>query len=317
MNRNITFGEAINEALEEEFSRDEKLISFGEDIRLTDGQVVTKSFNKKFAQRIIKTPLVEEMYGAIGLGMNLGGLKPIITLDHGTFIALAFDDIYRLGIWRYRTAEQSGPAVVWRISYGCAGRGPEFDASFLGHVFHLPNIKILTPSSPYHAKGLLKAAIRYDGPVIYFEHKKLYKVAGPIPAEEFIIPLNSSSVVREGKKVSIISWSYMSQRVLSATDKLIREEIDPEIIILHSLNPWDSENIFKSAKKTGRVVIVEEDQLRGGIGAEIGARIAEELPQVRIKRIASKNLPIGNGPYEKYVLPQEEDIIKECIKLAQ
>ena len=312
MNRKITFGEAITEALNEEFARDDKIFIIGEEIRNINYRLLSEEFHKRFAHRIIVTPLIEEMLGSIGLGMSIGGLKPIITLSHGTFISLAFSDLYRIGAWRYRMGESSGPGIVFRVSYGGTGRGPEFDASFIAHLQHLPNLKIITPSSAYHAKGLLKTAIRHDGPVIFFEHKRLYDTTGEVPEEEYAIPFGSSSFLKKGGDITVISWSFMAHKVEQAAPQLLKENIELEVIALHTLHPLDFESIKESAKKTARVVIVEEDMLRGGVGAEIGARIAEELPNCKINRVAAKNSPIGSGIYENYVLPTEEDIIQAC-----
>lgn len=317
MSRKITFGQAVTEALNEEFARDDKFFSIGEEIRNINYQLISEEFHKQFANRIIVTPLIEEMLGSIGLGMNMGGLKPVITLSHGTFVGLAFNDLYRIGTWRYRMGESSGPGIVFRVSYGGTGRGSEFDASLVANLLHLPNLKILTPSSPHHAKGLLKTAMRYGGPVIFFEHKKLYDLEGAVPEEEYTVPFGSSSLLREGKDITLISWSFMIYQIGRWSEQLLKEGMNPEIIALHTLHPLDFKNIATSAKKTGRIVVVEEDMLRGGVGAEIGVRIAEELPNCRIKRIAAKNFPIGSGPYEHCVLPAEKDLIYVCKKIME
>lgn len=315
MNRKITFEDAIAEALNEEFKRDSRIFSIGEDIRRTDYQLAAVEFKKRFADRIIATPLVEEMLGSVALGMAIGGLKPIITFSHETFIALAFHDIYRVSTWRYRMGETTGPGIVFRISGGGTGRGSELDTSFISPLLHLPNLIIAVPSSPYSAKGLLKTALRHNGPVIFFEHKRLYETVGDIPNEEFILPFGTTEILREGRDLTIISWSFMAHKALSAARQLAEKNVAPEVIAPQTLHPLDFQTIKKSAEKTGRVVIVEENMLRGGVGAEIGSRLAEELPGCRIKRVAAKNIPVGSGPFESCILPNVEEILHACKEL--
>lgn len=315
MNRRITFERALEEALLEEFSRDSGIFSIGEDIRKAGYELATVEFRKKFADRLIITPLVEDMLGSIGLGMAMGGLKPIITFSHETFIGMAFHDIYRLSTWRYRMGETTGPDVVFRVSGGGTGRGSELDTSFVAQLLHLPNLIIAAPSAPYYAKGLLKTALRHNGPVVFFEHKRLYETEGEVPNEEYIVPFGTSEILRGGRDLTIISWSFMAHKSVFAADQLAKNGVRPEVLALQTLHPMDFPSVKQSAEKTGKVIIVEEGMLRGGVGAEIGSRLSEELPHCRIKRVAAKNVPIGSGPFENYIIPNEGDILYACGEL--
>ena len=311
--REITFKDAIAEALYLGMQKDPSIFVVGDDMLDLKQKSVTGNVREKFSDRIIETPLIEDMVGGIGLGMSMGGLVPIINLNCGAFLTLAVDAIYRLGVWRYRMAENVNPRVIFRIGqYGCLGRGPEISASFLATVLHLPNILIFTPSTPYYAKGLLLAALTADKPVLFFEHKKLYELKGPVPDEGYATPLCVSTVLRPGQHVTIISWMYTSYMAMEAARLLAREGIEAEVIVLHTLNPIDTMTVFSSANKTHRVVIVEEDMLRGGVGAEVGAQIAEHMPNCLIKRVASKNVPLAPGRSEVFVAPTVNEVAAAC-----
>ncbi|OGZ94154.1 MAG: hypothetical protein A2131_00045 [Candidatus Sungbacteria bacterium GWC2_49_10] len=316
--KTMTFADAIDAALEEEMAADSRIFVLGEDILDVNHNIVTKSAKDKFPKRFISTPLIEDMLGDIGLGMNLAGLKPILNLDYGTFVSNAFNSLYRLGIWRYRTAEKSGPAVIFRIShYGYLGRGAELAASFLGAIFHLPNIVIATPAFPHDAYGLLKTALQSDRPVVFFEHKKLYDHNGIVPNKEYMVPFGSSTVLKNGTDVTLIAWSFMSHLAMSAANILDPQKINTEVIILHTINPMDMETVLNSARKTKRVIIIEEDMLRGGIGAEISTQINKRISEIKVTRIAAKNVPLPIGQkYENLILPSIENIVEECRRLC-
>jgi len=316
--KTMTFADAIDAALEEEMAADSRIFVLGEDILDVNHNIVTKSAEDKFPKRFISTPLIEDMLGDIGLGMNLAGLKPILNLDYGTFVSNAFNSLYRLGIWRYRTAEKSGPAVIFRIShYGYLGRGAELAASFLGAIFHLPNIVIATPAFPHDAYGLLKTALQSDRPVVFFEHKKLYDHNGIVPNKEYMVPFGSSTVLKNGTDVTLIAWSFMSHLAMSAANILDPQKINTEVIILHTINPMDMETVLNSARKTKRVIIIEEDMLRGGIGAEISTQINKRISEIKVTRIAAKNVPLPIGQkYENLILPSIENIVEECRRLC-
>ncbi len=313
--REITIREAIQEALREEFTLESTCFIIGEDLHDDRRQEVLAELKEKYPDRFIVTPLLEDMICDIGLGMSMGGLKPIVGFSYGTFITLALDGIYRLGHWRYRMAENDGPHVIVRISYGGEARGSEFSASLLGLTLHLPNIWIAVPSSPYFAKGLLKTALHRSQPTLFFEHKNLYEKKGSVPSGHYTVPFGVATVIRPGKDITLITWAFMNEVAEVASKTLDNENIQVETVSLETLNPIDMDTILKSAVKTQRVVILEEDQLRGGIGAEIGMRILENIPNCIIKRIASKNVPMPPGKYERLVIPTANQIVTVCREL--
>ncbi len=313
--REITIREAIQEALREEFMLESTCFIIGEDLHDDRRQEVLAELKEEFPDRFITTPLLEDMICDIGLGMSMGGLKPIVGFSYGTFITLALDGIYRLGHWRYRMAENEGPHVIVRISYGGEARGSEFSASLVGLIMHLPNIWIAVPSSPYFAKGLLKTALRASRPTIFFEHKNLYEKKGDVPSDDYTVPFGTAIITRQGTDITLITWSFMNEVATEVAEILEKEGIRVEAVSLQTLNPIDMDTILKSALKTQRVVILEEDQLRGGIGAEIGMRILENIPHCLIKRIASKNVPMPPGKYERLVIPTANQIVTVCREL--
>ena len=317
--RETTFKEAIQEAFEEEFEKTENLIMLGEDILDEKKQSLLGSIKKKFPKRIINyTPLVEDLLGGIALGMSLGGLKPVVQVDYETLLSLAFDDIHRWGHWRYRMALQSGPGIIFRVGMAeSVHLGPDLSMSFLSAILSLPNIWIAIPSSPYYAKGLLKEALRLNQPIVFFESKSLYSKKEYIPVEDYTVSFGASSVLRSGKHISIVSWGLMAHTALRATEVLNRQGIDVEVIALHTLNPMDTDVLVNSAKKTGNMVILERGMLRGGIGAEISARLNESVPECRVKRIASRNVPPAPWEYSTYIIPQLEDIVLACVTLLE
>jgi len=320
--KSISFQEAVTEALEEELARDPAVVIVGEDIRIASGTGPgLADLSEKFPGRIIvRMPLVEEMLCGIGLGMNLGGLKPVVQFNHSAFLALAFSELYQLATWRYRMTEKSGPGVVVRVGHiGYPQTGTELDAALFSSFLHLPNIWIAAPTFAYHAKGLLKSAIRANRPVLFIEDKVpwIYEQGGAIPDHEYTVQFPSAVVCKPGNDLTVISWQFSTLLATRAAEKLDEAGIGAEVISLQTLQPWDRETVIASAKKTNRVLIVEEDFLRGGIGAEISAQIHEALPQCRIKRLASKNMPhYYEPPHVKSTLPNESAIVEACMILA-
>lgn len=318
MSRNISIKTAIQEAFNEEFNRNPNLVVLGEDVLDTQRKPILSTLKEEFPDRVINSlPLVEEMLCGIGLGMYLGGLKPVIQFDYSTFITLAMDSIYRLGNWRYRMAEKTGPGIVVRVGHESYTQGgPEFAASLLGLIFHLPNINIAVPRTPYHTKGLLKTALRSNQPTLFFEHRRNYELRGQIPDKEYTVPFGTASVARSGKHITLVAWSWLSILSQQASRILNKRGIEVEIIILHTLHPLDIDTIIASAKKTGRMLIVEEDMLRGGIGAEIVAEVAEMFPYCRFYRLAAKNVPIP-PVFGDLVVPNLKQIVEACENLCQ
>ncbi len=320
--RSVSFKDAVVEALEEELSRDPAVVVVGDDVRLSrEVQPSLAGLAEKFPGRIVtRMPHVEEMLCGIGLGMNLGGLKPIVQFNHSSFLTLAFSELYRLATWRYRMMEENGPGVVVRVGhFGYPKIGTELDVALFSSFFHLPNLWIAAPAFAYHAKGLLKSAIRANRPVLFIEDKVpgIYEREEMIPDHEYTLPFPSAVVCRSGNDLTIVSWQFSTLLATRATETLGEAGINAEVISLQTLQPWDRETVIASAKKTNKVLIVEEDFLRGGIGAEISAQIHEALPRCRVQRLASKNVPRYYEPDNvRSILPDESAIVEACTILA-
>jgi len=315
--REITYLEAIREALREEMRRDERVFIMGEDIAVYGGaRGVTKGLLEEFGEeRVRDTPLSETAIIGAGVGAALTGMRPICELQLFDFAGVCFDEIYnKAGKWRYMHGGEMKVPMVIRGPVGAMSGGAEHSQCPEALFLHGPGLKLVLPSTPYDAKGLLKAAIRDDNPVLYFEHKRLYGMKGPVPEEEYIIPLGQADIKREGGDVTIIALSYMVHRALEAAANLAQEGIEAEVVDPRTLVPFDKEIVFQSVRKTGRVVIVHEANKRGGAGAEIAALIAEEIfdaLRAPIKRVASPDVPIPFSPaLERLYLPDVDRITK-------
>jgi pyruvate dehydrogenase E1 component beta subunit len=249
--------------------------------------------------------------GAVGAA--IAGMRPVADMGYADFMFVAMSEIVLTATeMRYMSGGQLKVPIVLRAAMGGYIKGgPEHSRSPLATYMHFPGLKIAFPSTPYDAKGLLKASIRDDNPVIFFEHKLLYREKGSVPENEYFIPLGQADIKREGKDVSVIATSYMVKKSLQVAEQLQKEGISVEVIDVRSF-PLDQKTILESVKKTGRAVIVDEDFKTAGVGAEIGMMIMEEVFEVlkqRVRRVATKDMLLPSGPLENYILPSSEDII--------
>jgi len=317
--RQIRYREALREALREEMLRDKTVFLLGEDIgRYWEGAFrVTKGLAEEFGdKRVRDTPISESAIIGVAAGAAITGMRPVAEIMFGDLSALAMDQIAnQLAKLRYMFGGQAKVPVVIRTPFGAgvniaAHHSQSLEAWFM----HVPGLKIVMPSSPYDAKGLLKTAIRDDNPVMFFEHKLLYPIEGPVPEEEYTIPFGVADVKREGKDVTIVATLYMVHKALAAAETLSKQGIDAEVIDPRTLVPLDKQAIVNSVKKTGRIVIVTEDCKTAGVSAEIAATVAEEALDyldAPIKRIAEPDTPIPfSPPLEQFVIPNEKSIIK-------
>lgn len=323
--KTLTMRQAINEALSEEMEGDSSTILFGEDVGKFGGVFgVTKGLHEKFGARVFDTPIAETTIVAAALGMAItGGMRPIPELQFGDFVGVAFDEVFhKLGKWRWMHGGQMEIPVTLRLPIGIAGgAGPEHSQSPQAIFMHAPGLKIVVPSTPYDAKGLLKTAIRENNPVLFFEHKVLYDVKGEVPEEEYLIPLGKADVKQEGNDVTIIATALQVHTALNAAKTLSEQGVEAEVIDPRTLAPLDMETILASVRKTGRVLIVHEEPKTSGSGAEIAAQIAEEALfdlQAPIKRIGSPDVPIAQSIYlEKFYRPSEQQIIDAIKELME
>ncbi|MEM3109015.1 MAG: dehydrogenase E1 component subunit alpha/beta [Candidatus Bathyarchaeia archaeon] len=331
--RTLTIGEAIREALREEMRRDERVFLIGEDIGVKGGFGgpfgVTLGLSDEFgSERVRDTPVSESAIVGAAVGAAVMGLKPIAEVQYGDFAFCAMDQIVNEAAkLRYMSGGQVKVPMVLRVPTGATGRGAQHAQSPEAFFLHVPELKVAAPSTPYDAKGLLKTAIRSeDGPVIFFEHKLLYgskgyrsekaaiQVTGPVPEGDYLIPFGKARIRREGGDVTIICKLLMVYKSLAAAERLSREGIEAEVIDPRTLIPFDKDTLLESLKKTGRLVIVEEDNRTNGWGAEVAATIAEEAMDyldAPIRRVSALDLPIpATPPLERFVIPDEEKIIK-------
>jgi len=315
---------ALRQATDEEMARDERVFVLGEDVGHYGGSYkVTKDLYKKYGDlRILDTPIAENSFTGMAIGAAMTGLRPIIEGMNMGFLLLAFNQISNnAGMLRYTSGGNFKIPLVIR-GPGGVGRqlGAEHSQRLEAYFHAVPGLKIVACSTPYNAKGLLKAAIRDDNPVLFFEHVLLYNLKENIPDEEYLTPLDKAEVVRIGKDVTLLTYSRMRHHCLQAAKKLEEEGYDPEIIDLLSLKPFDLETIAKSVTKTHRVIIVEECMKTGGIGAELVALINEELfdeLDAPVIRLSSQDIPTPyNGGLERLTIIQPEQIVEAVKKIT-
>ncbi|OHB72985.1 MAG: pyruvate dehydrogenase [Planctomycetes bacterium RBG_16_55_9] len=315
--RTILYREALNEALREELARDERVFIVGEGIAQRGGSYkVTVGLLDEFGpKRIIDTPISEASFTGMGVGAAITGMRPVVEILFIDFTTLIMDQIVNQAAkYRFMSGGKGRVPMVLRTQGGSGnGLAAQHSQSLEAWYYHIPGLKVVMPSTPYDAKGLLKSAIRDDGPVIFIEHKLLYMNKGPVPTEEYTIELGRADVKRTGTDVTLIAWSGMVPRSLAAAEELAGEGIDVEVIDLRSLVPLDKEAILESVRKTEHVIIVQEAIRRGGVASDICSIIQEEAfdyLDAPIKILAGRNTPIPfNLNLEKAAVPQEEDIV--------
>jgi pyruvate dehydrogenase E1 component beta subunit len=315
--REITIVEALREALAEEMSRDPTVFLMGEDIGRANGVFnVTAGLQDEFGkERVIDTPISEAGFTGMGVGAALTGMRPVVEILFCDFMTLAMDQIVNQAAkLHYMTGGQAKVPLVIRTLMG-AGRGAaaQHSQSLQAWVAHIPGLKVVMPSTPYDAKGLLKSAIRDDNPVIFFEDKMSYQVKGPVPVGEYTIPLGVADVKRVGTDVTFVATSSMVQVALAAAEALAQDGISAEVVDPRTLKPLDKETILNSVKKTGRAVVIDEGHLSYGVTAEIAAIIADEAfdyLDAPVKRLGAMDVPVPMTPVlEQATVPNVEQLV--------
>ncbi len=323
--RELTFAQAIREALDEELARDERIFVLGEDVAAWGGVFRTTEhlFEKYGGERVIDTPLSEEGFVGLAVGAALTGMHPVPEIMFGDFITLVMDQIVNQAAkMRYMTGGQIQVPITIRATMG-GGRssGAQHSQSWHAWFAHVPGLKVVVPSTPYDAKGLLKAAIRDDNPVMFIEHKMLYKEKGPVPEEEYVIPLGVADVKRTGRDVTLVTYSRMVLRSLEAAEILAGEGIDVEVIDLRSLKPLDLDTIVASVKKTGRFVGVTEAYENTCFINEVMAQISDaafDWLDAPMLRVAARNVPVPRAEaLEDAMVPNVERILAACRKVVR
>lgn len=323
--REITFAEAIVEGLYEEMKRDERVFLMGEDVGPFGMIYIAnpKLWREFGDERVKDTPISENVIIGCALGAALMGMRPVAEIMFCDLLMLAMDQIVnQTAKIRYMFGGNIKVPLTIRTSLGGLRRAAAQHSQNLESFFvHVPGLKVVIPSSPYNAKGLLKTSIRDDNPVIFFEHQQLMRVKGPVPEEEYLIPFGQADVVREGKDVTVVATSLMVRRVLNAAQELAKKGIQIEVIDPRTLNPLDEGTILASVQKTGRLLVVHQACKTGGFGAEIAAMVADEGFEYLvgpIRRIGSLDVPVPFSPkLEDYVIPNEEKIIQEVMEMVK
>jgi len=327
--------EALRDGIAEEMRRDEKVFCLGEDIGIAGGWggafTVTLGLQEEFPERIINTPIAELGFFGVAVGAAIMGMRPIVDVQYGDFLLLASDQIINNAAkLRYMSGGQIEIPLVMRAPVGATGRGSQHAQNMERFFTCVPGLKVVAPSNAYDAKGLLKAAVRDNNPVMMFEHKLLYGSKGAraepgaidatsdIPDEEFVVPLDKAAVLKEGDDVTIVGWLLMAHFALHAAEQLATDGVHAEVVDARSLVPLDWATLTASAQKTGRVLLVEEGPKTGGVAAEISAGLAERCPGLRIERVASADVPVPFSPVlEKAYRPNVARIAAAARRIAQ
>jgi len=314
----ITYREALNQALREEMERDPSVFIIGEDVGLYGGSFkVTDGLLAEFGrERVIDTPIAEGGIVGMGIGAAMAGLRPVVELMTVNFALLAMDQIvnHAAKIRYMFGGKVRVPMVIRAPGGGGQPLAAQHSQSLEAYFLHCPGMKVVCPATPADGKGLLKEAIRDDDPVMFLEHEAMYGKKGDVPEGEYTVPLGRARLLRTGDDMSIISFSRMAMQSLNAAQELEKEEISVEVVDLRSLNPLDREAVASSVKKTGKAIVVAEGWRTGGVGAEIASLIMEQCfdyLDAPVKRVAGADVPM---PYaknlEKLAIPQVEDIVK-------
>jgi pyruvate dehydrogenase E1 component beta subunit len=310
--REILYLQAINEALEEEMRRDEKVFLIGESVQGGTFNTTMGLVQKFGPERVMDAPISESAIAGAAVGAAMAGFRPVADLMFADFMYCCADEVLlKAAAWHFLHAGKAKVPLVFKAAIGgYAKLCNEHSRCPEAMVLHHPGLKLVLPSSPYDAKGLLKTAIRDNNPVCYFYHKQLLPMIGPVPEEEYTIPFGVADVKREGTDVTVVATAFMVQVALGVAAEL-DGKISVEVIDPRTLEPLDMDTILKSVRKTGRVVILDEDTLRCGVGAEIGMQIMENAFDALdgpVKRLGAANMPIPGGVLEQFCLPQPQDL---------
>src|SRR5881396_3050868 len=322
--REITFGQAVREALAEEMRRDPTVFIIGEDVAEagTPFKVLSGLVEEFGPARVIDSPISEAGITGLAVGAAMVGMRPVVDIMFGDFITLAMDQIANQAAKvHYMSGGKLKVPMVVRTTLGATRRSAaQHSQSLQAWVSHVPGLKVAIPSTPYDAKGLMKTAIRDENPVVFFEDKMMYKLKGPVPTEEYTIPFGVADIKRAGSDITIVATSSMVQVALGAAKLLEEEDISAEVIDPRTVWPLDEKTLIASAKKTSRVIVVDEGYGRYGVTAEIASVIAEgaffnlEAP---VKRIVAMHVPIPfSPPLEDATVPTEQSVFEAAKALC-
>jgi 2-oxoisovalerate dehydrogenase E1 component beta subunit len=325
MSRELTYLEAIREALFDEMRRDDKVFVLGEDVGVYGGAFgITKGLCEEFGEyRCLDTPISESCIIGVSVGASLRGYRPVAEMQFGDFISCGFDQIVnQAATLRYRYGGRAACSIVVRAPVGGNVAGGLYHSQNPESWFvHRPGLKVVAPSTAWDAKGLLKAAIRDDNPVIYLEHKYLYRRAkGPVPEGDEIVPIGKAAIRREGRHATLVTYGAMVIPALDAANRMAGDGVETEVIDLRSLAPWDKDAVFASLDKTNRLLVVHEDVKTLGMGAEISAAIMEERFDKLDAPVMRVTYPDAHCPFssvlEQHNLPDADKIAEALRRLV-
>ena len=314
-----TIAQAVTEALDYKLKTDEKTLIFGEDVGVNGGVFrITDGLQAKYGdKRVLDTPLAESGILGLAIGLAAEGFRPIPEIQFLSFILEGFDAVYsQLARFRYRSGTTRNMAVTIRSTFGGPVHTPELHSDSLdGILAQIPGLRVVIPSNPYDAKGLLISSIESNDPVIFLEHLRMYRsIKGEVPDEGYRVPLDKASVVREGTDVSIITYGLMVHYSLKAAEQLEKEGISVEVVDLRTISPVDMETIISSVKKTGRVIVVQESQRQAGVAGQLLSEISERAfmyLDAPVGRVTSPDTTFSFGLAEEYWLPTPADIVNK------
>jgi pyruvate dehydrogenase E1 component beta subunit len=316
--REITFSQAINEALSEEMRRDPSVFIIGEDVAEagTPFKVLSGLVAQFGTARVIDSPISEAGISGIGVGAAMTGMRPVVDIMFGDFITLTMDQLVNQAAKiHYMSGGKLKVPMVLRTTLGATRRSAaQHSQSLHAWVSHVPGLKVVVPSTPYDAKGLLKSAIRDDNPVVFFEDKMMYQLKGPVPAEDYTIPLGVADIKRAGNDITLVATSSMVHVALAAAAALADDGIDAEVIDVRTTAPLDTDTLVQSAKKTSRAIVIDEGYENYGVTAEIASVIADGAfyyLDAPVKRMGAMNVPVPFSPVlEDQTVPTADNVAK-------
>jgi len=320
----LTYIQAISEGLRQEMRRDPRVFVMGEDVGVYGGAFkVTLGFQEEFGPwRVIDTPLSETAIMGGATGAALMGMRPVAEMQFADFVSCAWDHLITVAAKQFFRAHTPVPFVLRLPSGGGFSGGPFHSQNPESSFAHIPGLKVVCPATPQDAKGLLATAIEDPNPVLYFEHKHLYRrIKGDVPEERFTIPFGQARVHRPGDDAVVVTWGAMVYTATEAAQQLAADGFEAEVLDLRTLIPWDKERVLESVRRTSKVLVLHEDTRTGGFGAEIAATIAEEAFEdldAPVMRVAAPDTPVPfSPPLEKAFIPQVEDVLSALRNLAE
>ncbi|WP_395696867.1 alpha-ketoacid dehydrogenase subunit beta [Methylocella sp.] len=311
--RRLFFREAIARALAEEMRADSRVLIVGQDVGAFGGSY--REFDGLFAEfgpaRVRDAPVAENAMIGLGVGLAAGGFRPLVSVTYMDFLMLGLDPLVNYGAkLRFKSAGRMGAPLVVKTTAGAKGQGVAHSQCIEAWLMSVPGLKVVAPSNPADAYGLMKAALRERGPVVYVDHKKLFPGAGEVPLEEAPTPIGVAKILRAGTDVTLVSHSYMVRIALEAAERLAEAGVSCEVIDLRSLAPLDVETLAASVSRTGTLLTLEEGQLACGVGAEVFARVGERLGPIRAARVGPLPAPVSSNPaLEAAVVPDAARVV--------